>query len=198
MARGLSAGSVRWWNGAWVCFVSKRVRPDVLALLKRQVESEGECEDDEDDKGKVGYAADAPTSVCYYWHLLQGIVESYSFAEEELAKHASLVKSGVAMDEEEPIDNASCTESESSDSSDGEEDLTDDASGTKSESTSSMHGNEQPIPKASYTESESSNSSDDVIVLDHKPADWIDRPFDNTRKRCRDNELIVLEYKPVE
>ncbi|KAG1758796.1 hypothetical protein EV702DRAFT_1053786, partial [Suillus placidus] len=45
---------------------------------------------------------------------------------------------------------------------------------------------------ASHSESESSDSSDDVVVCDHKPADWIDRPNDNPRKRQRDDEDDVI------
>ncbi|KAG1818897.1 hypothetical protein EV424DRAFT_1347480 [Suillus variegatus] len=67
-------------------------------------------------------------------------------------------------------------------------DITDDGSSTESE--------------ASVTESESSDSSDDVIVLDHKPDNWIDRSPRKPEKRRReedsDDEVVVLDGKPTD
>ncbi|KAG1785294.1 uncharacterized protein HD556DRAFT_1450712 [Suillus plorans] len=76
-------------------------------------------------------------------------------------------------------------ESEYYDSSDAN------ASGTESESSGSSDDN------ASDTGSESSDSSSDVLVLDHKPSNWVDKP--NRTKRGRtddDDEVIVLDRRP--
>lgn len=56
------------------------------------------------------------------------------------------------------------------------------------------------ISHASDTESESFESSDDVVICDQKPADWIDREPGNSRKRQRDEEddIIVLDHKPAD
>ncbi|KIK34553.1 hypothetical protein CY34DRAFT_110237 [Suillus luteus UH-Slu-Lm8-n1] len=54
--------------------------------------------------------------------------------------------------------------------------------------------------ESSDTESESFESSDDVVICDQKPADWIDREPGNSRKRQRDEEddIIVLDHKPAD
>ncbi|KAG2335473.1 hypothetical protein BDR05DRAFT_1006780 [Suillus weaverae] len=56
------------------------------------------------------------------------------------------------------------------------------------------------ISDASDSESESSDSSDDVVVFDHKPDDWIDRQQEISRKRQRDDEddVIALDHKPAD
>ncbi|KAG2085340.1 uncharacterized protein F5147DRAFT_659548 [Suillus discolor] len=52
-----------------------------------------------------------------------------------------------------------------------------DASGTESEE--------------SVTESESSDLLDDVIVLDHKPSNWIDRSPGKSKKRRREEDQMM-------
>ncbi|KAG2045921.1 hypothetical protein BDR06DRAFT_1015187 [Suillus hirtellus] len=46
------------------------------------------------------------------------------------------------------------------------------------------------------------HSSDDVIVLEHKPAEWIDRNPEDLRKRKReeegDDDVILLDTKPAD
>ncbi|KAG1765256.1 hypothetical protein EV702DRAFT_1051065 [Suillus placidus] len=57
------------------------------------------------------------------------------------------------------------------------------------------------VPDASDSESGCSDSSDDVVVCDHKPADWIDRPQGISRKRQRDDDeddVIALDHKPAD
>jgi hypothetical protein len=51
---------------------------------------------------------------------------------------------------------------------------------------------------------DSSSDSSDVIILDHKPADWIDRTQVTSRKRRRedddddDDDVIALDNKPAD
>ncbi|KAG2336003.1 hypothetical protein BDR05DRAFT_1006263 [Suillus weaverae] len=54
------------------------------------------------------------------------------------------------------------------------------------------------VSDASDSESEFSDSSDDVVVCDHKPEDWIDRPQGNSRKRQRDDEDDAAGYEEEE
>ncbi|KAG2336732.1 hypothetical protein BDR05DRAFT_953151 [Suillus weaverae] len=56
------------------------------------------------------------------------------------------------------------------------------------------------VSDGSDSESESSDSSDDVVVCDHKPEDWIDKPQERSRKRGRDDEddVIALDHKPAD
>ncbi|KAG2060506.1 hypothetical protein BDR06DRAFT_966987 [Suillus hirtellus] len=55
--------------------------------------------------------------------------------------------------------------------------------------------------EASGSETESSDSSNDVIILEHKPAEWIDRNPEDLRKRKReeegDDDVILLDKKPA-
>ncbi|KAG2045753.1 hypothetical protein BDR06DRAFT_1025734 [Suillus hirtellus] len=87
---------------------------------------------------------------------------------------------GKPLDERD-IDNDSSTQSDESDTES-------EASGTESE--------------ASGTESKSSDSSDDVIALEHKPVEWIDRNPEDSRKRKReeegDDDVILLDTKPAD
>ncbi|KAG1843980.1 hypothetical protein C8R48DRAFT_678549 [Suillus tomentosus] len=56
--------------------------------------------------------------------------------------------------------------------------------------------------EGSGTESDSSDSSDDVIALERKPAEWIDRNTEDSRKRKReeegDDDVILLDKKPAD
>ncbi|KAG2114682.1 uncharacterized protein F5147DRAFT_649845 [Suillus discolor] len=58
------------------------------------------------------------------------------------------------------------------------------------------------VTDASGTESESSDLLDDVIVLDHKPSNWIDSSPGKSKKRRReedsDDEVIILDDKPAD